>query len=379
VRRSIADAAGQGEAHLAESEDRRRIVPALPPTDPDRPPRPRTFLALGAPRRCRRPLNLGLQGGGAHGAFTWGVLDALLEREDLAFDAVSGASAGAINAVALAAGLLEDGRAGARAKLADVWGAIAGATPAALLPVAGLPSDAWLGLATRMLSPYQFNPFDVDPLRHVLAHCIDFDALRRHSPLRLYIAATDVADGKARLFGTAELSREVLLASTCLPHLRQAVRIGDRHYWDGGYSANPPVLPLVLERAAADTLIVLVDPTERSQVPTSASEIAHRLGALAFNAPLRREIELIERWRALASEGVTLGSRRQRRLRRHRFHLIEAGDATADLAPASKLYPVWPLLEKLRDLGRAAAATWLASHAAALGARSTVDLAARFL
>jgi NTE family protein len=340
---------------------------------------PRQLLALGPDDRRRKSLNLGLQGGGAHGAFTWGVLDALLEQDGLAFDGVSGASAGAINAVALAAGLMEDGRAGARAKLAAVWQAIAGAASAALLPPAGLPTDAWLGIATRMMSPYQFNPFDVDPLRHVLTETIDFEALRRHSPLHLCIAATDVADGKARLFATADLSREVLLASTCLPHLRQAVRIGDRHYWDGGYSANPPVLPLVFERAAADTLIVLVDAIEQAQVPTSASEIARRLGSLALNAPLRREIELIERWRALASEGVTLGGRRHRRLRRHRFHLIEAGDATGDLAPASKLYPVWPLLEKLRDRGRAAASAWLDLHAGALGARSTVDLTARFL
>jgi NTE family protein len=342
-------------------------------------PLPRPLSALGLGDRRRKSLNLGLQGGGAHGAFTWGVLDALLERDGLAFDGVSGASAGALNAVALAAGLLEDGRAGARAKLAAVWQAIAGAMPAALLPATGLPTDAWLGIATRMVSPYQFNPFDVDPLRHVLTATIDFEALRRHSPLHLYVAATDVADGKARLFATAELSREVLLASACLPQLRQAVRIGDRHYWDGGYSANPPVLPLVFERRAADTLIVLVDSTEQAQVPTSASEIARRLGSLAFNAPLRREVELIERWRAIAGEGLTLGGRRQRRLRRHRFHLIEAGAATADLAPASKLYPVWPLLEKLRDLGRAAAAAWLDLNAGALGARSTVDLAARFL
>ena len=324
-------------------------------------PLPRPLLALGPDDRRRKPLNLGLQGGGAHGAFTWGVLDALLECDGLSFDGISGASAGA------------------RAKLTAVWQAIAGTTPAALLPATGLPTDAWLGIASRMVSPYQFNPFDVDPLRHVLTRTIDFDALRRHSPLHLYVAATDVADGKARLFGTAELSREVLLASACLPHLRQAVRIGDRHYWDGGYSANPPVLPLVFERTAADTLIVLIDSAEQAQVPTSASAIARRLGSLAFNAPLRREIEMIEHWRALSGEGVAFGSRRQRRLRRHRFHLIEAGDATADLAPASKLYPVWSLLEKLRDLGRAAASAWLDRHADALGTRSTVDLAARFL
>jgi NTE family protein len=342
-------------------------------------PLPRPLLALGPGDRPRKPLNLGLQGGGAHGAFTWGVLDALLECDGLAFDGISGASAGAINAVALAAGLLEDGQTGARAKLAAVWQAIAGAVPAALLPAAALPTDAWFGLAARMVSPYQFNPFDVDPLRHVLTEIIDFDALRRHSSLHLYVAATDVADGKARLFDTSEISREVLLASACLPHLRQAVRIGDRHYWDGGYSANPPLLPLVLERAAADTLIVLIDSAEPAQVPTSASAIARRLGSLAFNAPLRREIEMIERWRGLAGEGVTLGGRRQRRLRRHRFHLIEAGAATADLAPASRLYPVWPLVEKLRDRGRAAAGAWLDCYGGALGVRSTVDLTARFL
>src|SRR5262249_46400945 len=152
--------------------------------------------------------NLALQGGGAHGAFTWGVLDALLEREHLSFDGVSGASAGAINAVALAAGLLEDGRLGARAKLAAVWQAIAGTTPAVLLPAAGLPTDAWFGIAARLMSPYQFNPFDLNPLRHVLTETIDFDALSRHSPVNLYVSATDVADGKARLFVTAELSRE---------------------------------------------------------------------------------------------------------------------------------------------------------------------------
>jgi len=338
--------------------------------------RPPMVFGSNGPRN--RYLNLALQGGGAHGAFTWGVLDALLELEYLSFDGVTGASAGAINAVALAAGLMEDGRPGARAKLAAMWQAIAGTTPAVLLPAAGLPTDAWFGIATRLMSPYQFNPFDLNPLRQVLTESIDFDALRRHSPVNLYVSTTDVAHGKARLFVTEELSREVLLASACLPHLRQAVRIGDRHYWDGGYSANPPVLPLVFECAAADTLIVLIDPTELAQVPTSPAEIARRLGTLAFNAPLRREIEFIESWRALSSRGLALGGR-QRRLRRHRFHLIDAGAATGDLAPATKLYPVWPLLEKLRDLGHSAACAWLDRNAAALGTRSTVDLTARFL
>ena len=339
-------------------------------------PLPRTLLAIGRNRTKR--LNLGLQGGGAHGAFTWGVLDARLECDDLEFDGVSGASAGAVNAVALAAGLQEGGRAGARAKLAEVWRAIAATSPAALLPSAGMSSDAWVGIATRMVSPYQFNPFDFDPLRHVLTQTIDFAALGRRDAPHLYISATDVADGKARVFSTPEITRDVVLASTCLPHFRQAVRIGQRHYWDGGYSANPPILPLVLERKAADTLIVLIDPTELADLPTSAPDIARRLGSLAFNAPLRREIELIESWRAMSGEGLMIG-RRHRRLRQHRFHLIEAGEATGRLAPASKLYPVWTLLETLRDHGRSVARAWIETHTDALGNRSTVDLSARFL
>jgi NTE family protein len=326
-----------------------------------------------------KPLNLGLQGGGAHGAFTWGVLDVLLEQDRLAFDGVSGASAGAINAVALAAGLMENGAEGARAKLAEVWEAIAATVPASMMHVPGVPSETMLGLVTRVVSPYQFNPFDYDPLRDILARTIDFSGLRQHSPVHLHISATDIADGKPRIFAGPEVTRDVVLASTCLPHLRQAIRIGERHYWDGGYSANPPILPLVLDREAADTLIVLVDPTEDLDLPTSASAITRRIGRLAFHAPLRREIEFVERWRQLAGDGFVLGTRRLKRLRQHRFHLIEAGDATVGLAPVSKLVPERTMLEGLRDAGRTAAQAWVDRHTSALGARSTVDLAARFL
>jgi NTE family protein len=231
----------------------------------------------------------------------------------------------------------------------------------------------------RVISPYQFNPFDYDPLRDILTRTIDFAGLQRHCPVHLHIAATDVADGKARIFTGPEITRDVVLASTCLPHLRQAIRIGERHYWDGGYSANPPILPLVLDREAADTLIVLVDSSAEPHVPTSASAITRRVGRLAFHAPLRREIEFVERWRELAGDGFTLGSRRLKRLRRHRFHLIEAGDATVGLDPVSKLVPERSMLENLRDAGRVAAQAWVDRYTGALGTRSTVDLAARFL
>jgi NTE family protein len=340
---------------------------------------PRFLLPYKRNHQRGKPLNLGLQGGGAHGAFTWGVLDVLLEQEHLSFNGVSGASAGAINAVALAAGLQENGADGARAKLAEVWGAIAATVPASLVPLSGVPGETVLGLVTRVVSPYQFNPFDYDPLRDILARTIDFAGLQHHCPVQLYIAATDVADGKPRVFTGAEITRDVVLASTCLPHLRQAIRIGERHYWDGGYSANPPILPLVFERGAADTLIVLIDSIADAALPTSASAITRRIGHLAFHAPLRREIEFVERWRELAGDGFTLGSRKLKRLRQHRFHLIEAGEATVRLEPVSKLVPERRMLESLRDAGRTAAQAWVDRHTDALGARSTVDLAARFL
>jgi NTE family protein len=331
-----------------------------------------------------KALNLGLQGGGAHGAFTWGVLDALLAEDGLRFDGVSGASAGAINAVALAAGLLEDGAAGARAKLAEVWQAIAATVPLPLLPIPGLPvpglaDETVLGLVTRLVSPYQFNPFDFDPLRDVLMRTIDFAALQRRPPVHLHISATDIADGRPRVFTGSEITCDVVLASSTLPQLRQAIRIGQRHYWDGGYSANPPLLPLLFERDAADTLIILLDTADDADVPTSTGAIARRIGRLAFHAPLRREIEFIERWRELARRRVMFGSRRLKRLRQHRFHLIEAGEATAALDPVSKLVPDRRLLERLRDAGCAAGRVWLDRHAETLGVRSTVDLAARFL
>jgi NTE family protein len=339
---------------------------------------PSFILPYKRNHRRGKTLNLGLQGGGAHGAFTWGVLDVLLEQDGLSFDGVSGASAGAINAVALAAGFLEKGADGARSKLAEVWEAIAATVPA-VMPVPGLPNETVLGLVTRVVSPYQFNPFGYDPLRDILTRTIDFAGLQRHCPVQLYISATDIADGRPRVFTAPEITRDVVLASTCLPHLRQAIRIDDRHYWDGGYSANPPILPLVLEREAADTLIVLVDGTEDPGLPTSASAITRRIGRLAFHAPLRREIEFVERWRELTADGFTLGSRRLKRLRQHRFHLIEAGDATLQLEPISKLVPERRMLEGLRDIGRTAAEAWLDRHTDALGERSTVDLAARFL
>ena len=338
-----------------------------------------------------RPLNLALQGGGAHGAFTWGVLDRLLEDGRVAIASASGTSAGAMNAVSLAQGLMEGGPDLARERMGEFWRAVS--ETARYSPLRAHPLDAAAGreghvsetrmvlfdLMTRLFSPYQLNPLDFNPLREVLERSIDFRRLRRNAPIALYIAATDVATGKPRVFRDSELSVDILLASACLPQLHRAVKVGRRHYWDGGFSANPAILPLVEAGLAEDTLIVQLDPAINAKVPKNARAIIARVNHLTFGAPLQREIETIARLREVAGEGWALGSRRRRRIRRHRFHHIAAGPAVRKLGSGSRLTPEWQVLCRLRDMGRASAQAWLNQNHDALGARSTVDLAARFL
>jgi NTE family protein len=338
---------------------------------------------------AERPLNLALQGGGAHGAFTWGVLDRLLEDGRLRFQTVSGASAGAVNAVALAAGIATGGRDNARAKLETVW---RGITEVAQFSPLRSPAMSWLAkagdwsfgntfldLVTRLYSPTQLNPLDINPLRSLLSRNIDFAAIAERKPVALWVAATDVATGQARLFATHELTLDVIVASASLPHLHQAVQIEERYYWDGGFSANPPLIPLVESSIADDTLIVQVNPDNDLAVPTTASEIAARVNRMTFNAPLRQEVALIDRCRTLANEGCAFGGALRRRYLDHRFHLIAGAAATLPLGEASKLTPTWGLVMKLKEAGRAAASEWLERHFDDLGRRATVDLAAKFL
>lgn len=334
-----------------------------------------------------KPLNLALQGGGAHGAFTWGVLDRLLEDGRCAFGSVSGTSAGAMNAAILAAGLMEGGTQGARAKLEAFWRGISEAARFSPLRSGGdalaenrsnSASHVWFDVMTRLMSPYQFNPMDYNPLRDLLESSIDFKRLRRNSPLQLFISATDVADGKTRVFETGELSADAVLASACLPQIHQAVKVGRRHYWDGGYSSNPSLMPLVRDGIAADTLLVQINPITESAVPTSAQEIAARINRIVFNEPLRREVELIAHCREVANEGLSIGGRLRRRVREHRFHHIEAGSYTEKLCPNSKMTPDWKMLSHLFECGRDAADAWLKSHYGSVGRCATVDLSSKF-
>ncbi|MGC2051473.1 MAG: patatin-like phospholipase family protein [Methylovirgula sp.] len=312
---------------------------------------------LGLARSADWPpprLSLALQGGGSFGAFTWGVLDRLLEDSDIEFDTVSGTSAGAINAALLAAGLAEGGPRAARAKLARFWERLS-RTAAFGAGFAPGTFSFW----TRLLSPYQYNPLDLNPLRALLNEEVDFDRLRLAAPVGLLVAATRVADGRPRIFRNAEIDADAVLASASLPLYHHAVTIDDIAYWDGGYSANPPLLDLVTASEAPDILVVQITPIRSAEVPTTSREIIRRLDQITFNASLQTEIETLA-WHAARSRRLSgLLSREGRKLRRLTLHRIAAEEEITGLSEASASNLDWSFLSALRDRGRAAATAWL--------------------
>jgi NTE family protein len=320
-------------------------------------------------------LNLALQGGGAHGAYTWGVLDALLEDGRFSFEGLSGTSAGAMNAVFFAQGWMDGGPAGARTALAGLWQAVVDSAPFASGDGAGLPA-ALRGMLqwTDYLSPGQFNPLDLNPLRDIVAAGIDFPRLRRLCPLRLFVAATHANSGKLRIFRNAELDVDPLLASACLPTLHHTVVINGEPYWDGGYSANPAVFPLFHECASPDILLVLLAPLKYAETPASAQDIRHRLQDLAFNANFLREMRMFAHLREqTANRWLPLGAL-ERRLQRVRFHAIDAGAELGQLPGDSRLNTRRDFILSLRDAGREHARGWLAAHGEAPGKRASLDL-----
>ncbi len=332
-------------------------------------------------------LGLALPGGGAYGAFAWGVLDRLLEEQDLVFPVISGVSAGAVNAVALAQGFAEGGRAGARAKLAEVWertAALAALSPLQPSPldrwVAGpgsldySPGYRWLDTLSRLFSPYQFNAFDVNPLRQVLRETIDFARLRTARAPRVFVAATNVRRGRLRVFGPEELTLEAVLASSCLPFLTKAVEIDGEPYWDGAYLANPPLRPLVAAReteraqagsqaaAPGDLLLIELDGREQPGTPTSPQEIFDRLNALAGGGGLLAELE----WLAAVHPQV-------------RLHGIAEPQVLGELSASSRLNADRRFLGYLHALGRGAAETWLEGPRAQVGRASSFAAPPRYL
>jgi NTE family protein len=325
-------------------------------------------------------VDLGLQGGGAHGAFTWGVLDRLLEEPWLKFDGISGTSAGAMNAAVMADGFAHGGPEQARAALENFWKRVADA--AALSPLRRGPIEiltgrwtldyspvfAALDVASRVLSPYDVNPLGSNPLRDVLAECIDFERLVQ-APIKLFITATNVRTGRGRVFRNADLTPDVLLASACLPTMFQAVEIDGEPYWDGGYSGNPSMAPLVRECESHDTILVQINPIERPGTPRTAREIHNRLNEVAFNATLIKELRAGALLRRVADPGTGEGML-WANMRIHRI----ASELMLDLGYSSKLIAEWEFFCMLRDEGRKAASAFLEAHAADLGVRSTLDL-----
>ena len=334
------------------------------------------------------PVALALQGGGAHGAYTWGVLDRLLEA-GVPIEGISGTSAGAMNAVALAEGWTTGGEEGARAALDRFWTAVGDSVPFHLELLQSLspsgdgslpsPMNMMLGLA-RVFSPYQLNPFELNPLRDVVRAQFDFERIRRACPLKLFIAATAVRTGKVRLFRTAELGEAALLASACLPTLHHAVEIDGEHYWDGGFTANPAIYPLLYECDTPDLLMVLLNPLQHEQAPRSAEDIAARSMELGFSTTFLREMRMIAHARQFIAERPRWSpiGRLERKLLRERFHLIDAPEL-GDAGSASKLDATASALLRLRELGRARAETWLQAHAHEVGRRETIDVGALFL
>jgi NTE family protein len=325
-------------------------------------------------------VDLALQGGGSHGAFTWGVLDRLLEEPWLKIEAISGTSAGAMNAAVLVSGFLNGGARGAREALDTYWERVA--ESARYSPIQRSifdrlmnrwsldtsPGYVMMDLMSRLVSPYNLNPFGYNPIRSILEDCIDFGHLN-DAPIKLFITATSVRTGRGRIFRNKEITPEVLLASACLPTLFQAIEIDGEPYWDGGYAGNPTISPLVRESEAYDVILVQINPRERRDTPRSAGDILDRLNEISFNAPLMKELRMIALLRQAVDPGTGEGCR-WAKMRTHRI----LTDKLVEFGASSKLNAEGRFLRVLKDEGRKAAEEFLQSRGDDIGKRSTADL-----
>ena len=339
---------------------------------------------MSSPKR----INLALQGGGAHGAFTWGVLDRILEDEGIEIAGISGTSAGALNGAAVKSGLLEGGRDGARANLNWLWeqmGAVQDmrmpAWMAGVMPQPGAmsgvmelsPPFLWADAMSRMMSPYAYGPFYSNPLTRIVEQ-FHYDAVCAEEGPAFFVGATNVHSGKIKVFRGKEISTRALLASACLPTLFKAVEIDGAHYWDGGYTGNPALFPLFEGALPSDILIVHINPLERGEVPRTPQEIQNRINEISFNSSLMRELRAIHFAQRLLNDG----SLREGTMKRLYVHMIADDALMQELSVATKLVPSPYTLHRLRDAGHAAAERFLKAHRADLGQGSTVDMAAMY-
>jgi NTE family protein len=336
----------------------------------------------------KKKINLALQGGGAHGAFTWGVLDQILDDGRLTIDGISGASAGAVNAIMLADGLARGGPEEAKKRLAEFWRAasLGGDLPPlqravverlfSFLPVEGSPVQAWFDALSRYLSPYDLNPLNINPLKELIERFVDFEAVRSCSRLALFVSATNVHTGRLRIFPRDKITADVVMASACLPFLFRAVEIDGEPYWDGGYLANPALFPFFSSTESEDVLIVQINPLERQTVPTSSKDIMNRINEITFNSSLMSEFRAIDFVDRLIAQGKLVrgtGKGQYRRINAHRIVLDRMGK---QLTNDTKMSTDYDFFEMLRLNGKRAARRFLDAHFDDIGVRSTFDMRA---
>jgi NTE family protein len=367
--------------HMANTDPVKNQKPVKKPTV--------SKVPTGTPHVAKsgtKRVNLALQGGGSHGAFSWGVIDRLLEDGRIEFEAISGTSAGAMNAVVCADGMMKDGRDGARAALEHFWKEMSKSAEKG--PVQRTPFDVFMGnwslqnspgyhffdRLTRMMSPYQLNPMNINPLQRLLEDVVDFDRVRACDYTKLFISATNVETGRVKVFDSRTLTADMVMASACLPMVFQAIEIDGTPYWDGGYMGNPALFPFHTQTNCSDIMVVQINPIERFGAPTTAHDIMNRVNEISFNSSLLKELRAID----FVSRLIRQGKLSENEYRDTRVHIIENQDALKPLGASSKMNAEWAFLTHLRDLGRNTASAWLAENFDHIGKKSTVDLVKLF-
>jgi NTE family protein len=332
----------------------------------------------------QRLINLALQGGGCHSAFTWGVLDRLLDDGRLSFDGVSATSTGCINAVLLADGLASGGREAAKQSLRTFWKRLSDMTALSLIapsffdqmnPTYGLehsPGFVFVDMISRFMSPYELNPFDINPMRDLLNEVVDFERVRTQQAVKLYLCATTVRTGKIAVFTNKEITADHILASACMPFRMRAPEIRGEYYWDGGFMGNPAIFPVIYGCQSCDILLIRLTPTVRTTLPTSARGILDRMEEISFNAALMREMRVVSFTTDMIDDGTLTGGKRMF------IHSIEADDIIRDLAASSKMNADWKFLSHLFERGREHADAWLAENFDSIGVETTIDLKSEF-
>ncbi len=345
-------------------------------------PTPKTARASAA-SQITKAINLALQGGGAHGAFTWGALDRLLEDDRLIIDGICGTSAGAMNGALVAYGMMNGGREGARAMLETFWRKISERARFSLMKPTWLdrmvgrrnldqsPAYLMFDMLSRLWSPYQLNITGLNPLREVLCEVVDFNRLRQCKSPKLFVCATNVRTGKIKVFQPGEVGVDALLASACLPFMFRAVEIDGEHYWDGGFTANPAIFPLIYHCESSDVVMIQINPMNSSRLPRTGREILNRMNEISFNSSLMREMRAVAFVTKLLEDGAICNAAG---LRKIHVHLIGDEDLITKLGVSSKLNADWAFLSNLRDVGRMRTDAWLEANFDKLGVESSIDV-----